>query len=552
MCSLMLFIGGYAQAQLCIPVYMGGCTGMGPGGASGMGIDINDLHINGDASTAINELSTSCSGGSPTGWHVDTSLSVTVHPGGTYTVTVNSDVPGGNIQAFVDFDNNGSFSAVESVGGINGVSSSSSLTTFTISIPATAATGIHYFRFNISPDLFYPSLNGCPVPITTTMPPMSNGETHDYKINVTSASTTCAAPTGLTGSSITSSSATISWTAVTSALGYEYVVNTTSADPSGSGTFTSSTSTSPGTLTAATTYYAHIRTKCSSTSFSAWATYTFTTLSAAGCGAVTGLTASGVTNTAATVSWTAVSGSLGYEYIVNTTAAAPSGSGAAVTTTSINPTGLTPSTVYYAHVRDSCSATSLSAWVTISFTTTATAPTCSPVAGLASSGVTSHGATIAWTAATGNAGYKYVINSTATDPTVPGTFTPLNSTPVTGLTPATTYYAHLRDSCSAGNVSVWTTISFTTLSASEVANVAAIHGNVIAYPNPVKDIVTVRVNDGVSGTAVVQLADISGRVWKVVPMDDRTIGIDMSDLPAGTYIIKYTDAQRAETIKINK
>ncbi len=86
----------------------------------------------------------------------------------------------------------------------------------------------------------------------------------------------CIAPTGLGASSITSNSATVSWGAVAGATGgYQYAV-TTSATPPASGTATGSTSVPVGSLSAATTYYLHVRSDCSG-SFSSWSTFSFTT-----------------------------------------------------------------------------------------------------------------------------------------------------------------------------------------------------------------------------------------------------------------------------------
>ncbi len=68
-------------------------------------------------------------------------------------------------------------------------------------------------------------------------------------------------------------SMTISWEAPTSmpALGYEYAV-TTNASPPASGTLTISTLQNISGLTANTTYYVHVRSKCGSSSFSLWKT----------------------------------------------------------------------------------------------------------------------------------------------------------------------------------------------------------------------------------------------------------------------------------------
>lgn len=87
----------------------------------------------------------------------------------------------------------------------------------------------------------------------------------------------CEAPLNLAVPTITATEATVTWTAVTGSVGYEYIVNTVAADPTVAGTTVSTptfTTTTP--LTPATVYYAHVRNNCG-TEFSAWSTVTFTT-----------------------------------------------------------------------------------------------------------------------------------------------------------------------------------------------------------------------------------------------------------------------------------
>ncbi|CCG53808.1 Protein of unknown function precursor; putative adhesin [Flavobacterium indicum GPTSA100-9 = DSM 17447] len=85
------------------------------------------------------------------------------------------------------------------------------------------------------------------------------------------------------------------------------------------------------------------------------------------------LTSSNVTATGADLSWDAMVGSVGYEYVV-TTSATPPASGTATTNTFAQPTGLTPQTVYYLHVRTDCGSGAYSTWATYTFTTA-----CAPI-----------------------------------------------------------------------------------------------------------------------------------------------------------------------------
>lgn len=97
-------------------------------------------------------------------------------------------------------------------------------------------------------------------------------------ISISSGSTsTCNVPTGLAATSVTSSGANLSWSAVSGAISYEYAV-TTSPIPPATGTTISSTSTSASGLNASTLYYLHVRAYCSGSLASNWNSISFNTL----------------------------------------------------------------------------------------------------------------------------------------------------------------------------------------------------------------------------------------------------------------------------------
>jgi hypothetical protein len=528
-----------AFAQYCTPIFGGmGCSS---------GVLINTFTLNGDAGTFINDIASGCASGN----YADSSAvsSVTMSQGGTYTAFISTFSSPACVQIWIDFNNNFSFESSEMVGGQNGVAFDPATSSVTISIPATAATGTHRMRAVLGSGTSFPSLPACPTP-----PSMSMGEVHDYSVVIAAASAACPAVAGLTVSGVTSSGATISWSAATGSVGYKYVVSTSSSIPVVAGTYTNTTSISAVGLAASTVYYAFIRDTCGPANVSSWVSISFTTAATTtSCPTVTGLTASGVTNTSATISWTAATGSSGYKYVINNMAAAPTGFGIYTSGTSVSPTSLTPSTVYYAHVRDTCGVGSVSSWVTISFTTTATAPSCPPVSGLAATGITSTGATISWTAAAGVAGYKYVINTSPASPTVAGNFTTLNSTPVSALSPGTIYYAHVRDTCGVGNVSSWVTVSFTTLGTASINDLIGANGSLLSViPNPVSGIATITFSGTIHGSAHLQLIDLTGRMVKQFPLIGTSTEFDMSYLPSGIYICKYADAETATSIRISK
>ncbi|MBI1341811.1 MAG: T9SS type A sorting domain-containing protein [Terrimonas sp.] len=105
-------------------------------------------------------------------------------------------------------------------------------------------------------------------------------------------------------------------------------------------------------------------------------TFTWT---APSCSAPGGLTPSAITTNSATVSWTASGSANSYTWEINTLGAgacgtASPGNTGTTATTSVNLTGLLPSTTYTFCIRSSCAGPTTSAWVTTSFTTA-----CAPI-----------------------------------------------------------------------------------------------------------------------------------------------------------------------------
>jgi len=121
---------------------------------------------------------------------------------------------------------------------------------------------------------------------------------------------------------------------------------------------------------------------------------------------------------------------------------------------------------------------------------------------------------------------------------VPSSYSYWDENPVTGIN-----YYRVKMIDAAGKSSYSRTVSATVKSGSF---------NVEAYPNPVKDIVTVRIHGNAGNDAAVDIMDIAGKIIRTVSMPDQSINIDMSGLAQGIYIIRYTDSHHNETIKLNK
>ncbi|HEV7779649.1 MAG TPA: zinc-dependent metalloprotease family protein [Chitinophagaceae bacterium] len=181
----------------------------------------------------------------------------------------------------------------------------------------------------------------------------------------------CGTPGFLSSTAITTSSATVLWATVAGATSYDvdYKLNS-SGTWTNAVTGTTSISVNLSGLASGSLYDWRVRANCTSGS-SSYAQSQFTTIPVVACNAPTGLSSSGITASAATVSWTAASGAVSYDVDYKTNASgtwtnAVSGTGS----TSVNLSGLTASTLYDWRVRTNCASGS-SGYTQAQFTTLA-------------------------------------------------------------------------------------------------------------------------------------------------------------------------------------
>lgn len=409
-------------------------------------------------------------------------------------------------------------------------------------IPASTTTGTKRLRVRCVYDTSSP---------VTACSFEEYGEIEDYNLIVSGTTAPCNAPTGLAASGTTASGATLSWTAVSGATGYEYVLDQVATNPIGAGAATTATTYPAGSLTPSTTYYFHLRTKCGTTAFSAWTSVSFTTAAASGCTAPTGLTASSVTSTSASLFWTAVTGATGYEYILDQVATNPTGSGAALTTTTLPTGGLTPSTTYFFHLRTKCGATTFSPWTVVSFTTATSTATCPLPTAVTVANTSATAVSLSWPAVPGATGYEYA-NGTSPTPPASGTSVTTTTASVSSLTTGIVYYAHVRTKCGT-TLSTWRTTQYTKATTS-IASAASSDGfNVTASPNPAGDVMTVRV-EGVPSNHASQLLliDLAGRVLRQAPATGKETTFDLTGLPAGMYLLRYAGAEHSGVVRVQK
>ena len=79
---------------------------------------------------------------------------------------------------------------------------------------------------------------------------------------------------------------------------------------------------------------------------------------------------------------------------------------------------------------------------------------------------------------------------------------------------------------------------------------------VMLYPNPAKSGFTIQVNNALSGTLMIQVIDVTGRICQVQALqkDQSTVQVEMSaeDLPTGTYFVRVQVGNWSEIKKLMK
>ena len=263
------------------------------------------------------------------------------------------------------------------------------------------------------------------------------------------------------------------------------------------------------------------------------------------CDAPTALTASNITQTSADVSWNGTASS--YEVRLN------GGTPETVTATSKTFTGLTAGTAYTVEVRAVC-ASSQSAWVSTSFTTTAVVVTPPTVNTLAASNITHDGATLNGTITAGSEaitaqGFMYKASSATDWTTVSATGTTLTAT-VNNLT-AETAYEYKAFATTASSTVEGEVINFTTLAASGLADAESGAIKAMIYPNPAKDKATLSLT-GLTANAKIIVSDLQGRIIRTEDLQagSETYELNTSNYASGVYYIRILCGNNSSTQKL--
>jgi len=399
----------------------------------------------------------------------------------------------------------------------------------------------------------------------------------------------CGDPTGLSNTTPTETSTTVSWNAVSGANNYdvEYKKSTestwTTVVPA-----TSATSVDLSGLTAGTLYNWHVRANCSGGSGN-YVQANFTTATPPPpCGDPTGLSNTTPAQTSTTVSWSAVSGANNYdvEYKKNTESSWTTAA-TATSATSVDLSGLTAGTLYNWHVRVNCSGGSGN-YVQANFTTATPTVSCPGTFDASANDNTATAATIPLNTDVyglinvrgDNDYYKFSITNggtiTITLTTLPADYqlallnsngTISQSSTNSGTTSETinatvtsgaTYYARVYPkSNGAFNAGSCYTLRVQTGTASKMINpeLVQLSGNkFFVFPNPTGFVANLAFKSKTNGNSVItvinQLGSVVLRKSMAVNEGDNFRKLDVSSLSSGMYYIKIQNGTEIQTAKI--
>jgi hypothetical protein len=204
------------------------------------------------------------------------STSVTLSAGGVYTLNVTPGSCGGNygnaLEAWIDWDQNGVFDASESVGTWSGTPGAVGALPFSVTVPASANSGVTTLRIQQQEGGFLP-LDPCAS--------YTWGSKTDFGIALAPPSITCFAPSQLSVTALTSSSADLNWVD-NSASGLANIEYGPAGFTPGTGTLVTGTTNNPESisgLNAASTYEFYVQSDCGGGDLSTWSgPLSFTTL----------------------------------------------------------------------------------------------------------------------------------------------------------------------------------------------------------------------------------------------------------------------------------
>jgi hypothetical protein len=324
---------------------------------------------------------------------------------------------------------------------------------------------------------------------------------------------------------------------------------------------TSSTSINYTGLLACSDYEFQVSTNCSSGSSAFSPSFNFSTIGCVPptCNIPAGLSASGISNTQATLNWGAVEGAASYNVRARAFGASTWSTGN-VTGTSVNFTGLTSCTGYEFQVETVCSNGLNSGFSgSANFITPGCSPCGAPSVAYVDN-ITTNSARFNWSAMPNATNYTLQFRRSGTS-----SWTSVNSTATsvtrTGLLCNTTYQYQIRTRCGNSWTAYGPIRTFTTASCNKETgeNQLPMIEQVFdfsVFPNPASDLINLQLH-GADETAAyfVRIFDMSGRMvvskrLNMIQEAGNTLQLDATELKDGLYLIQIINGENTHSKRI--
>ncbi len=340
-------------------------------------------------------------------------------------------------------------------------------------------------------------------------------------------------PISLSSSQVNDTSAVISWGYMDSAISYnvQYKPNAATAWITLSNIQVTSISLAP--LTPNTNYVFRVQAVCPEGNSNFSATSLFTT-SGSSCGVPSGLTATNITTTSATLGWAAVQGASSYNVQYKTSASASWSASVSVAGNSYNLTGLTASTPYNFRVQAVCGSSVSAFSASGTFTTLQGAAVCAVPTNLSAANISNTGATVTWAAVSGAVTYnlQYKVSGTTAWTSVS---VATESYTLSNLTADTRYDFQVQTVCGGGVSSAYSSVqTFTTLGNGGGTSCAAPTGIVVSSVSATSVVVSWSTATGAIAY-IVNYKPVAAAIWLSQTVTATTATL-VNLLPATQYV----------------
>ena len=253
------------------------------------------------------------------------------------------------------------------------------------------------------------------------------------------------------------------------------------------------------------------------------------------CDAPTNVTISNLSQTGATVNWTAGGTETSWNLQYRTAGGSWSSSIPVAGTPTYTLSGLTANTQYEVQVQANCGG-STSSWVSNSFTTLAE-DACPTPTNFHFTDNTNGSITLSWDQEAGTA-TEWGINYKKTDASQWTSIT-VNTNPytITDLEVGANYEAQIEAHCTNGNTSGATeVITFTITGVDEYV----LNNGISLYPNPASNYVEIRTNNEDINITSLNVYDVYGKLLRTINVTENPTRIDVSDLADGMYFVRIS------------